>query len=186
MNAGPGRHLQSSSRCHRVSTRSTGAPQSWQGGEASAISSALVIAARSRGALDRPRTDRPRISCDSPPRRLGNPCVPGPRASSSIGVCPLVTRGVGTARRAGNGPFVQRTLQTASPLPDSNRGPVVAPGHAARSAPGCVPAAFRFSPAVRAAQPPPIGIVMTTRSASTGRLRTGPLECTPSSSTTAI
>ena len=35
------------------------------------------------------------------------------------------------------------------------------------------------------AQPPPIGIVMTTRSASTGRLRTGPLECTPSSSTTA-
>jgi hypothetical protein len=49
---------------------------------------------------------------------------------------------------------------------------------------GCVPAA-RFSPTVRAAQPPPIGIVMTTRSASTGRLRTGSLECTPSSSTTA-
>jgi hypothetical protein len=52
---------------------------------------------------------------------------------------------------------------------------------ATRLRPGC----FRFSPAARAAQPPPIGIVMTTRSASTGRLRTGSLECTPSSSTTA-
>jgi hypothetical protein len=53
---------------------------------------------------------------------------------SSIEVCPLVTRGVGTLRRAGNGPFVQRALQTASPLPDSNRRPLVAPRHAARSA----------------------------------------------------
>ena len=51
---------------------------------------------------------------------------------------------------------------------------------------GTVVGCLRFSSAVRAAQPPPIGIVMTTRSASTGRLRTGSLEWTPSSSTTAI
>jgi hypothetical protein len=38
---------------------------------------------------------------------------------SSIEVCPLVTRGVGTLRTVGNGPFVQRALQTASFLPDS-------------------------------------------------------------------
>src|SRR4051794_584671 len=43
MKNGPGRHLQSSSRCHRISTRCTGAAHSWQGGEASAMSCALVM-----------------------------------------------------------------------------------------------------------------------------------------------
>ena len=34
MKYGPGRHRQSSSRCHGISTRCTGSPQSWQGGDA--------------------------------------------------------------------------------------------------------------------------------------------------------
>lgn len=46
MKYGPGRQVQSSSRCHRISTRCTDAPQSWQGGEARAIRSALSIAPR--------------------------------------------------------------------------------------------------------------------------------------------
>jgi len=46
MKYGPGRQLQSSSRCHRISTRCTDPPQSWQGGEARAIRSALSIARR--------------------------------------------------------------------------------------------------------------------------------------------
>jgi hypothetical protein len=48
MKYGPGRQLRSSSRCHRVSTRCTGAPHSWQGGEARAIRSARSIASACR------------------------------------------------------------------------------------------------------------------------------------------
>jgi hypothetical protein len=48
MKYGPGRHLQSSSRCQRASTRCTGEPHSWQGGEARAIRSALFMASEGR------------------------------------------------------------------------------------------------------------------------------------------
>jgi hypothetical protein len=48
MKYGPGRHLQSSSRCQRNSTRCTGEPHSWQGGEARAIRSALFMASECR------------------------------------------------------------------------------------------------------------------------------------------
>jgi hypothetical protein len=113
MKSGPGRHLQSSSRCHRISTRCTGAAHSWQGGEASAISSALVIAfsgslpviggvavraaqlsrrGRDCAHSSRARGNAPRVSCDRPARHLGNPCVPGSRALSSVEIR-FATRG---------------------------------------------------------------------------------------------
>jgi hypothetical protein len=43
MKYGPARQLESSSRCHGISTRCTGAPQSWQGGAARATRSALFM-----------------------------------------------------------------------------------------------------------------------------------------------
>jgi hypothetical protein len=48
MKYGPGRHLQSSSRCQRASTRCTGEPHSRQGGEARAIRSAMFTASEPR------------------------------------------------------------------------------------------------------------------------------------------
>jgi hypothetical protein len=78
MKYGPGRQRQSSSRCHRVSTRCTGAPHSWQGGEARAMRSALSMSLRAWAVLpyaspctSRPATARGRggfSRSDRPPR----------------------------------------------------------------------------------------------------------------------
>ena len=52
MKNGPGRQLWSSSRCHGISTRSTGTPQSWHGGEARANRSARSGAWQTSGVAE--------------------------------------------------------------------------------------------------------------------------------------
>jgi hypothetical protein len=103
------RHVPSSSRCQGISTRCTGVPHSWHGGEAAAISSALVMAfccaAWSRAGTH----PGARVPCDRRSRLLRNSGVPGPRASSLIEIRRRFAGSFGPARRLLNGPFVQRS-----------------------------------------------------------------------------
>jgi hypothetical protein len=125
------RHVPSSSRCQGISTRCTGVPHSWHGGEAAAISSALVIAfccaAWSRAGTH----PGARVPCDRRSRLLRNSGVPGPRASSLIEIRRRFAGSFGPARRLLNGPFVQRShasvmqaVDAASRCCRSGRSPV--------------------------------------------------------------
>jgi hypothetical protein len=104
MKHGPGRQLQSSSRCHRVSTRCTGAPHSWQGGEARAIRSALVMPSECP------------LTSSAPP--LGCLSQPAP----SFGAILVGTNGAARLRRLGEAvsrdrrPRPRRSLYARCPL----------------------------------------------------------------------
>jgi hypothetical protein len=107
MKYGPGRHLQSSSRCHRVSTRCTGAPHSLQGGEARAMRSALVMASECRSRPGSLTVSAP-LPCASPRisrRSTRSSSAPPPRCPAqsafSAGAVLVSTRGADRLRRLG-------------------------------------------------------------------------------------
>jgi hypothetical protein len=117
MNAGPGRHWPSSSRCHRVSTRCTDAPHSWQGGEASATSSALSIAGPTcRGVVGRRALYAINGCLDADFVRLQG--VSTRPARSAMDRLPIPGSTVGPVRH-------RVSMQPSSPMP----GGLATPGH---------------------------------------------------------
>jgi len=94
MKAGPRRQLPSSSRCHRVSTRCTGVPHSWQGGDASAIRSARSIASTRR-------SQARRVACRPPSHAARRSALRRARQDRSAVRAPAGCRACG---QSGTGP----------------------------------------------------------------------------------